>query len=175
MKYAVVLLLLTVGSLSMVDALPKNKAGKNYAVIKDMNEYKQVCNSRYPTVITFSSPSCPCCVNMEPHFNAAAAKYTNARFYAIENAKDKAFEELHKKIQGYPTTHFRAPGKDVRIERGQMSEKELDDISYEIAYGSPKPVSAPKTLRYKSKTNTTVQNNNSLKVSPKKSLEEPTE
>jgi len=146
MKYAMIIVIASFSFLA-VATMKKNKTWKNYAVIRTMAEYEQACKATVPTVITFNSPTCNFCTQMEPHLNAAAGKYTRARFYVIENTKVEAFKELPTKvkIEGYPTTHFRVPGQEVRVERGAMSPQEIEDICYEITMGKKKPAPpAPK-------------------------------
>ena len=135
-------------------ALPKQpKPAKNYTALKTIEEYESACKATTPTVIVFNSPTCNYCHEMEPHFNAAAKKYKQAKFYTVD-VKDPAFANLKKKVEilGYPTTHFIAPGKPVRVERGGMSAAELDDYCYECALGKRKPVALKKSLQEPIKT-----------------------
>lgn len=119
-------------------------------VLKDMKEYKQARNSRQPVIITFNAPECDYCKQMVPAFEKAINDYS-ITIYSL-NAKDPAFannEEFKNikkqiKITGYPVTFFLNPGakektERERIERGGMTDKEIDDFTYELAYGKPKP------------------------------------
>lgn len=150
---------ITKGALVLM-ALPfftfiKSAEEKYYRHLTSMSEYEAAYAARTPTIITFSSPTCSACDQMEPVFNGAAKKYKKAKFYTV-NCKDAAFKELSKKVKipAYPTTHFIRPGQEPRIERGSMGAEEFDDIAFECVNGKKKPrptkpVSMKKSLQEK--------------------------
>lgn len=99
--------------------------------ISTLEEYEKVCKPTKPTVIVFNSATCEACTMMKPHMEAAAKKYeTKADFYTLD-ASTEGLKELPKKagLKAYPTTHFLKPGTDPRVERGSMSEVEIETIT----------------------------------------------
>ncbi|MBA3751622.1 thioredoxin family protein [Candidatus Dependentiae bacterium] len=120
------------------------------AAVKDITtveEYEKAKASHKPTVIVFNSPSCDACTLMEPFIKSVSEKgcYKGVDFYCV-NTQHDALKELPKteKILAYPTTLFLRPGEKPRIERGSMSEKEVDDITYECVHGKRKPLTPVK-------------------------------
>jgi thioredoxin-related protein len=127
-------------------------------VINSMSEYETAAQSQRPTVIVFNSDTCEACTQMEPCTKKAAEEYPQVTFYCA-NAKSEPLKELKAKadIKAYPTTHFIKNGKVQRSERGSLSQKEMDDIVYELLYDKRKraPKPAPK------KDTSVTQNNTS--------------
>ena len=108
--------------------------------IETLLEYERIAEGKGPIVIVFTSKTCTACDQHEEALAPVAEEYTRADFYSFDVSGDelKSFIKKHK-IAGYPTTQFILKGK-IRSELGSMSQKELDNIVYEMVTGKRKPV-----------------------------------
>jgi len=108
-------------------ATPRSSDRKYYTEQKTMNDYEATMRSPRPQIIKFYTDTCGACKSMEPVFNEVArTENTNVDFSAIK-IDDKIFEPLIKKhnLIAVPTTIFVRNGKEVKQDKGSMTEDDL--------------------------------------------------
>ncbi len=109
--------------------------------LTSMDDFERACKSIEPCVIVFNSATCTACDSMEQAMEEIIKEYPQCSFYSVQSS-DEAFKDLDKnklQIKAWPTTHFIKKGKVERNERGAMSAYELDQITYQLVNGKPKP------------------------------------
>lgn len=121
-------------------AKAKSSGPKYYREIQTMADYNQVCNCGEPVLVKWEAPWCAACTQMEPVYNNCAKKNLGkAKFYTI-NVDKKPFKHLIKKhkIEGLPTITFNKRNKEVKRERGSITNQEELDSSVDMFLNGPK-------------------------------------
>lgn len=120
-------------------------ASSTASAVKELTsvaEYNEAKNSSKPTIIIFNSSSCGACITMEPFVKAAAEnpEYKDkVAFYTITPQGDTQQLLKSEEVKAYPTALFFKGGKEVRRERGGLSEKEINDMTYRLVFDKERP------------------------------------
>jgi thioredoxin-like negative regulator of GroEL len=92
----------------------------NLVILDDANWEKTVEKGDKPVAVMFSSPTCPFCQQMEPHFNEYAAEYKGKIVFAKVDIAESPTIASRYGVMGTPTFKFFCNGKPVYELTGAM-------------------------------------------------------
>ena len=95
-------------------------SSNNLVLLNDANWEKTVEKGDKPVAVMFSSPTCPYCRQMEPHFNEYAAEYKDKIVFAKVDISESPTIANRYGIMGTPTFKFFCNGKPVQELTGAM-------------------------------------------------------
>ena len=95
-------------------------SSENLVILDDANWEKTVEKGDKPVAVMFSSPTCPFCQQMEPHFNEYAAEYKGKIVFAKVDIAESPTIASRYGVMGTPTFKFFCNGKPVHELTGAM-------------------------------------------------------
>lgn len=95
-------------------------SSKNLVELDDANWKRTVKKGDKPVAVMFSSPTCPFCQQMEPHFNEYAAEYKGKIVFVKVDIADNPIIASRYGVMGTPTFKFFCNGKPVHELTGAM-------------------------------------------------------
>jgi thioredoxin-like negative regulator of GroEL len=93
---------------------------ENLVILDDASWENTVEKGDKPVVVMFSSPTCPFCQQMEPHFNEYAAEYKDKIIFAKVDIAESTTIASRYGVMGTPTFKFFCNGKPVHELTGAM-------------------------------------------------------
>jgi len=92
----------------------------NLVILDDANWDKTVEKGDLPVAVMFSSPTCPFCRQMEPHFDEYAVEYKDKIVFAKVDIAESPTIASRYGVMGTPTFKFFCNGKPVHELTGAM-------------------------------------------------------
>jgi thioredoxin-like negative regulator of GroEL len=86
---------------------------KNIVQLNDENWEKKIEKETKPCVVMFSSPTCPYCRQMRPHFEEYSKEYENDIVFAEVDISQSQTIASRYGVMGTPTFKFFCKGKPV--------------------------------------------------------------
>lgn len=95
-------------------------SSENLVELDDTNWEKTVEKGDKPVAVMFSSPTCPYCKQMEPHFDEYASEYKDKIIFGKVDISQSPTIASRYGVMGTPTFKFFCNGKPVHELTGAM-------------------------------------------------------